>query len=69
MEAGDRPEIKKRGIGELGFSYLSGSGGEIPAIGRSNLSHFGRLSGSGTYFHTQWEGSRCSPKVVRKSGK
>jgi hypothetical protein len=44
MEAGDRPEIKKRWIGELAFSYLSGLGGEIPAIGRPNLSHFGRLS-------------------------
>jgi hypothetical protein len=42
MEGGDRLEIKKRWIGEPAFSYLSGSGVETVARGRSNLWHFGR---------------------------
>jgi hypothetical protein len=37
MKAGDRPEIKKRRIGEPRFSYLSGPSEEVPARGGSNL--------------------------------
>jgi hypothetical protein len=45
MEGGHCLEIKKRWIGEPELSYLSGAGGEIPATGCGNLSHFGRVFG------------------------
>jgi hypothetical protein len=45
MVGGDCLEIKKRRIGEMAFSYLSGSGMETLARGRSNLWHFGRVFG------------------------